>query len=445
MSRQINARQAALEMLKRCRRDGAWSGDAIDSAIRKHVLDKRDAALAARLCLGVLQNRRLCDYYIDFYCRTRLEPVPRDILRLGVYQLLFLDRVPARAAVNETVALCKSNGCARAAGLVNAVLRRISGGPGGLPEIPGEGTAEYLSIRYSHPLRLARELIADRGYAFAEAFFAANNSPAPLCLQINRLKTTPAAYAELLREKGIAFRLSERQPDCILLEGGLAAELPGYAEGLFYVQDPAARAAVSIAAPKPGMRVLDACASPGGKSFAAAIEMDNRGLVLACDIHENKLARVRSGAGRLGVTILETRPADARDFDPALAERFDLVIADVPCSGFGVIRKKPEIREKDWESLAGLPELQSEILANLSRYVAPGGVLLYSTCTVLPEENERVVERFLRQHTAFTAEPFRIFGEDAPDGMFAFWPQLHGTDGFFAAKLRKMDCEKDDG
>ena len=438
MVKPVNARQAALETLTRCRRDGAWSGASIDGGIKKYALDRRDAALASRLCLGVLQNEGLCDYYIGCFCRTKLEPQVRDILRLGVYQLLFLDRVPARAAVSETVQLCRENRCERAAGLVNAVLRRIAEGKDRLPAIPGAGTAQYLSIRYSHPLWLCEYVAEKKGYAFAEAFLKANNEPARLCLQVNTLKVRTADYLRALSRMEIPF--VEREPaGCVELEGGLASALPGYEDGLFYVQDRAARLAAEIAGAEPGMHVLDACSCPGGKSFASAVRMENRGQILSCDIHEKKLRVLESGAERLGIGIIGTRAMDARVFDPALENGFDLVIADVPCSGLGVIAKKPEIRAKDRESLRGLPEIQYAILENLSRYVKPGGTLLYATCTILREENEDVALRFLRGHGEYRAEDFALCGIQSADGMYTFWPNIDGTDGFFAAKFRRKD------
>ena len=436
MNAQSSARQAALDVLVRCRRDGAWSGARIDAEIKKTGLARRDAALASRLCLGVMQNDALCDYYIDHYSRGKLEPRLRDILRLGVYQILFLDRIPTHAAVSETVTLCRNNGCDRASGLVNAVLRRIASERDTLPEIPGAGTAAYLAVRYSHPLWLCEYLIEKKGYEFTEAFLAANNTPAELCLQVNTLKVETSDYMRALTRSEIPFRALE--PDgCIELEGGIATELPGYEEGLFYVQDRAARLAVEIAAPEAGMRVLDACACPGGKSFAAAIRMRGVGNILSCDIHEKKLGLLESGAKRLGIDIIETRCMDARNYDEELKDRFDLVIADVPCSGLGVISKKPEIRGKDPASLQNLPGIQLAILENLSRYVRPGGVLLYATCTVLPEENEEVVHKFLTKKPDYRTEAFSVCGIKSESGMYTFWPNIDGTDGFFAAKLRK--------
>lgn len=431
------ARDAALEAITRCRRDQAWSGASIDNVINKHGLDRRDAALAAKLSLGVLQNSRLCDFYIDCYCQSKLEPKLRDILRMGVYQLLFLDRVPARAAVNETVALCKKQGFAKAAGLVNAVLRRIADNKHNLPEIPGKGSAEYLAIKYSHPEWFAQYIIGLKGYEFAEAFLAENNAEAGLDIQVNRLKISAEDYAQKLDEASIAY-IMESPEGCFRLEGGAATQLPGFDEGLFYVQDKAARLALEIAGARPGMKVLDCCSSPGGKSFAAAVAMNNDGSIISCDIHEKKLRLVKSGAERLGINIIQTRPMDAREYAEEFEGSFDLVVADVPCSGMGVISKKPEIRNKNWEEIKSLPAIQLDILRNVSRYIAPGGLLLYSTCTVMKEENEDVVSSFLEENDSFRTESFEICGIRAENGIYTFWPNVDGTDGFFAARLRKI-------
>ena len=428
------ARSAALRALLRCEKNGAWSGAVIDAALREQGLESRDAALAARLCLGVLQNDRYLDYHLDRLSRGSLEPKLRSILRLGAYQLLFLDKVPDHAAVSETVQLCRSVGLDRAAGLVNAVLRRLASEKDKLPPIPGEGTAAYLATRWSHPLWLAEKLIAERGYAFAEDFFRANNEPAPLCIQVNRLRVSPEDYIRALERAEIPYRAFPELPGCLELEGGKVTELPGFEEGLFYVQDRAARCAAEAAEVKPGMRVLDACAAPGGKSFAAAIAAGGDCELLACDIHEKKLRLIESGAKRLGIGCIRTRCMDARSFEPAFEGAFDRVLADVPCSGLGVIRKRPEIRRKSETEIGALPEIQAAILDNLALYVKPSGLLLYSTCTVLREENREQIRRFLEAHPDFQIEGCAYFAE----GLYEFWPQKDGTDGFFAARLRRI-------
>lgn len=431
------ARQAAYEALLRCRRDGAWSAQAVDAAIKKHDLDRRDAALATRLCLGVLQNEDYLDWHIDRLCSAPPEKGLRDLLRLGACQLLLTDRVPLHAAVGETVELCRKNGYARAAGFCNAVLRKLADARDHLPEIPGEGTAEYLHLRYSHPLWLAERLIAEQGYAQAEAFFRKNNEAAPLCLQVNTLRVGAGDYRRALERAGISCEADEALPGCLTLPGGNVTALPGFEEGLFYVQDRAARCAVEIAAPEKGMRVLDACAAPGGKSFAAAIRMEDTGGILACDLQEKKLKRLREGAQRLGLGCIETRAMDGRICDSAFVEAFDLVLCDAPCSGLGVIRKRPEIRRKTEAEIAALPAIQAAILDNVSRYVKPGGLLLYSTCTVLDAENGEQARAFLARHPEYRAEDFTLGGIRSADGCYSFWPQRDGTDGFFVCELRK--------
>ena len=436
----MNARQAALSCLERCRREGAWSGQTMDEIIKRASLDKREAALASRLCLGVLQNSRLFEYYIDLYSSVKsrkLEPKVRDILFLGIYQLLYTN-IPARAAVNESVSLCRQSGYDRAAGLVNAVLRRVSENSDNMPEVPGEGTAEHLAIKYSHAEWLTRRIISEQGYEHAEAFFACNNEPAALTIQVNTLKISRDEYAALLEKAGLDYSFHPSLYGCIELRGGTVSALPGFDEGLFYVQDAAARAAAEIAVAERGMKVLDACSAPGGKSFSSAIKMCNDGAVISCDIHEKKLRLVRSGAERLGISIIETVAQDARNPQESFREAFDLVIADVPCSGIGVIRKKPEIRWKSEKELSALPEIQMEILESLSRCVKPGGTLLYSTCTVLKAENEQIVEAFLRKHDDYKVQPFELGERRFESGMHCFWPNIDGTDGFFAAKLKRI-------
>lgn len=432
----MTAREAALRVLTRCRRDGAWSGQILDQTLSQSGLSARDAALVSQLSLGVMQNARYLDFAVDSVCRAEpLEPKLRDLLRLGAYQLLFLDRIPTHAAVNESVALCRAIGLERAAGLCNAVLRRLAERRGAMPEPPGAGSAVYLAMRYSVPDWFAEKLLAHYDYGFCEAFLRASAERAPTDLQINTLKTDDNVYFRLLEEAGVPFEKPDFPAHCVSLAGGRVPALPGFEEGLFYVQDRAAAMAVEIAAPQPGMRVLDACAAPGGKSFAAALRMKNEGSVTACDIHEKKLSLIREGAQRLGLTCIETRARDARAPEETWRDVFDLVIADVPCSGFGVLRKKPEIRSRRREDAEGLAEIQLAILNNLAHFVKPGGTLLYSTCTVLSEENDALVARFLAENPVFSPEEFSVGDRRSHHGCYSFWPQIDGTDGFFAAKL----------
>lgn len=436
----MNARQAALFALERCRKDGAWVSSVLDGIVKREGLDKREASLASALALGVLQNRDYYDFLLAQFCTSpidKLESRVLDILRLGVCQLDALDRIPPRAAVNETVALCKSDGVPRASSLVNAVLRRIAESRSNWPEVPGKGTSYYLAVRYSHPQWLAEKLVSEKGYAFTEALFSADNRPAALEIQVNTLRIAREEYARLLDVRSITYSYPVYPQSCLSLSGCAVSELPGYENGLFYVQDRAARMAVDIAGLESGMRILDACASPGGKSFAAAMNMLGSGEILACDIHEKKLALIGETASRLGVEIIRAEARDAREYTAEYKNAFDAVIADVPCSGMGVIRKKPEIRFKKAEEIAALPAIQREILDNLSRYVRPGGLLLYCTCTILSEENEDIIKEFLFSHNDFSPCDFRIGEQCSESGCYTFYPHIDGTDGFFVAKLKR--------
>ena len=345
-----------------------------------------------------------------------------------------MDKIPASAAVNESVALCKKLGYSRATGFCNAVLRKLAADKVQLPDIPGEGAAEYLSVKYSHPLWLVQYIISRRGYDSAEAFFAANNMIPDTCLQVNTLKTSTQKLLARLRDSGAECAEHPWLPDCIIATGRIST-MAGFDEGLFYVQDPAAKCAVLAADLKPGMDVLDACAAPGGKSFAAAIAMKNKGRIDSCDLHDKKIGLIKDGAQRLGIDIINAFPHDAR---ARLDRLYDAVICDVPCSGYGVIRKKPEIRYRPQTDCTAMPPIQTAILKNTSKYVKSGGLIIYSTCTVMQEENEGVVRQFLCDHPEFSAESFTLpNGETADKGYITFWPDIHGTDGFFVCKLRR--------
>ena len=435
------AREVALLALSACERQGAWSDGYLKKAIRDAGLDGRDAALCSRLCFGVLQNRLLLDFWLAGQCSmplNRLEDKVLQSLRLGLYQLRFLNRVPPSAAVDQSVALARKYARnLRAAGLVNGVLRGILRAGDSLPE------PEDLSVRYSHPAWLVKEFslaLDQAGGGGVEPLLAADNAQPPSAAQVNTCRAETSQVLASLRAQGVEVSPHPWLEGCLLLEGtGDLERLEAFQKGWIYIQDPAARLAVLAADPRPGMRVLDACAAPGGKSFAAALAMGDRGSILARDIHPHKEKLIQAGARRLGLGCIRTAVADARAHDPELEGAFDLVLADVPCSGLGIIRKKPDIRYKDPRPLAGLPRVQGEILDSLCRYVRPGGALLYATCTLLERENGGVVRTFLDRHTDFTAVGFTLPGPvgEVPGGMCTLWPHIHGTDGFFFAKLRR--------
>lgn len=437
-----SARQAALTALEKCRRSNAWSDAVLGSVMNSAGLDGRDRAMASAICYGVMQNVYLLDYYINWYSSiksVKMEPKVLDILRISVYQVLFMDRIPVSAAVNEGVKLCRQMGYARAAGLVNAVLRRVAENREELPEIQGEDEAARLSIRYSCPRSLVERYVQLLGTEEAETLLQCQNSSVPVTIQVNTCRVDTEQLLSRWHAAGVDVRRHPYLPDCLQLVGsGDVAALPGFGEGLFYVQDAAAKMAVMAAGVTNGARVLDVCSAPGGKSFAAGVLSGGSAMITSCDIHENKLKRIREGAKRLGFDTLTAMTADGRQYREEWDSAFDVVITDVPCSGLGVIRKKPDIRYKSAREYARLPEIQRDILNNAARYVKPGGVLLYSTCTVLPEENAAVAEHFLKENSSFAAEEFLLPGEHrSKGGMLQLWPQRDGTDGFFMAKFRR--------
>ncbi len=435
----MSARETALNVLIACRKNGAWSNGVLKEYVRRDRLDSRDSALAARLCYGVMQNRNYLDFYLKQLLTGRikdLHPVIRDVLHLGLYQIYQMDKIPESAAVNESVELAKKY-CKKqrtASGLVNGVLRNAVRTKGALKE------PNSYEDKYSHPGELINLLKSYVGKERLEPMLKANNAIAPLTVQVNRQKITREALQEKLSQEGVTAENHPWLADCLILTStGNMEQLPSFKDGLYYVQDPAARLSVLCAELKPGQTVLDCCAAPGGKSFAAAIAMEGQGNITSCDIHEHKTDLIARGADRLGFDLITAKLHSATEFELQWEEKMDTVIADVPCSGLGIIRKKPDIRYKDLKAMAELPALQTEILNNVSRYVKPGGLLLYSTCTLVQPENEDVVEAFLQTHPDFTTESLPL---DAPfpkneSGMLALVPGEYDTDGFFICRLRR--------
>lgn len=432
----MSARVAALSALIACRKQNAWSDGILKEYIVRDGLDRRDAALASRLCYGVLQNRLLLDHWISAFLRCKLkdlQPVVLDILRLGAYQITMMDKIPVSAAVNESVEMGKKYANRQAAGLINGVLRSLVRAGKALPQ-PSD-----LATRYSHSPELVSLLRENVGEELLEPLLRSHNEAPATMLQVNPLLASVEEVLTQLHDSGVE---AERHPwleGCLLVSGtGNLEQLSVFTQGKVSVQDPAARLCVLAADPKPGMRVLDTCSAPGGKSFAAAMLMENRGEILSCDIHSHKVSLIEKGAQRLGITIITPEQRDARDHNDSWDGKFDLVIADVPCSGLGVIRKKPDIRWKELDQLAALPPLQLDILRSVSPYVKPGGVLLYSTCTILKRENEELVRQFLSQAPEFRPQAFTLPGGiHAENGMQTLLPCVHGTDGFFICKMRK--------
>ena len=440
----MDAREVALLSLNACERQGGWSDGVLKKQIAGAGLDSRDAGLATQLCFGVLQNRMLLDFYLSKFSNIplkRLEGKVLQALRLGLYQMLFLTRIPHSAAVDRSVALTRS--CSknpRAPGMVNAILRNLERNLDRLPTIPEDDPAEYYATLYSHPVWLVQELLNAVGSEETAAFLQANNSQPPITAMVNTVKATSEEALQSLREAGVEAEPHPWLESCFVLSrSGNVEALDAFQRGLFYVQDAASRLAVEALDPRPGMKVLDMCAAPGGKSFAAAIRMGDVGEVWSCDLHPHKKTLIQNGAQRLGLTCIHPKTADGKVHRPEWENAFDRVLVDAPCSGLGVIRKKPDIRYKDAAPLAGLPQVQSAILDNAASYVKPGGVLVYSTWTILERENRDVTDAFLSAHPEFHREALSLPGPagEIPEGQITLWPQVHGTDGFYICKLRK--------
>ena len=435
----MSARETALNVLIGCRKQAAWSNGVLKEYIVRDKLDRRDAALATRLCYGVLQNRNKLDFYLQQLLTGKLKylhPAVRDILHLGIYQIYEMDKIPMSAAVNEGVAMAKKY-CKKqrfAPGLVNAVLRQAVRTKGELKE------PTTLEDRYSHPKALIKLLGENVGKDRLESMLAANNAMPQTVAQVNTLKITTSELIERLAREDILAQPHDWMRDCLVLSGsGNLEKLPAFREGRFYVQDAAAKLSVQCAQIPGKAKVLDCCAAPGGKSFTAAMILQGQGSITSCDIHPHKISLIQNGAERLGLSNLEAVQCDATEFVPQWKDKMDVVLADVPCSGYGIIRKKPDIRYKDPKTMEDLPQLQLQILMNQAQYVKAGGTLLYSTCTLLRRENEDVVNAFLEQRDDFYLEPLAlpvVFPQNT-DGMLTLVPGEYDTDGFFICRLRR--------
>ncbi|MBQ8310990.1 MAG: 16S rRNA (cytosine(967)-C(5))-methyltransferase RsmB [Clostridia bacterium] len=420
-----NPRRIAWDVLNKCASAEQYSNIALDTAIKRAELPSVDRGLLTTLVYGVIEKQITLDACIDsLAARGGIAPDVRNLLRMGTYQMAYLDRVPDHAAVNETVDMAPK----RAKGFVNAILRAFARSGKQIP-MPDreEDPIGYLSVRYSFCKPLCEKFVAVFGFRRTEELFAAFGQEPPLTVRVNTLRISRENLLARLAEEGIAAEPTPHVSNGIrVLDKTPVTALCGFDEGLFFVQDEASQLCVEALDAHEGMRVLDACACPGSKSFGAAIDMRNTGSVVACDLHKNKLSLVESGAERLGILTVTAEARDARHLREEWCGGFDRVLCDVPCSGFGVFAKKPELRYKNPEKSAGLPGIQAAILENASVYVKDGGKLVYSTCTLLPEENENNVARFLQSHGEFTLLEQRTL-----------YPDTDGTDGFFFAVLER--------
>ncbi len=429
MSNLSPAREAALKTLYAVDKDGAYMNIALNDIINEFALSVQDAALCTEIVMGVQRNRLYLDNIIEHISSIKLKKISvwiLNILRMGIYSVRFLEKIPHSATINECVKLAKRYGHAKSSGFVNAVLRKVVSSGDFLPP---EGTVEYLSVYYSYPEWIV-EKWKKEGIGDVVALLEAGNKTPPTYLRRNLLKgdfEIPQGIekAELgmnayVYKKGGAFHGSSLQK-----------------EGYFSIQDVASQLAVEALEVEKGMEVLDLCAAPGGKSEYMAELMGNCGRIIACDLYEHKTELIEKSCNRLGITIVQTMVNDAEKFNPDFEDKFDRVLLDAPCSGLGIIRRKPDIKwTKGANDCSALTQTQYRMLRHARRYVKKGGMLVYSTCTISRMENEQMVKTFLRENKNFEALPTEYMQEG---GYCQLLPSTTNTDGFFIARFVRRD------
>jgi 16S rRNA (cytosine967-C5)-methyltransferase len=439
MARVAPARACAYAVVRRVFEDGAYADQALHGEAERLELEPRDRALAMRLAYGVVQRRATLDHVIETLAgrpTERLEAGVLAALRLGVLQLAFLDRIPAHAAVTESVELAKRSSRG-GAGLVNAVLRRAAREARGIVAALPDGTPAEAALRHSHPLWIAELWFDALGPDAARALMAADNEAAEAAIRANTLRI---AAADLAGRLPVPSHPAERLPEGLVLEAPFDAfSSPLWEAGLFMPQSRAAMAVARALAPEPGETVLDLCAAPGGKTTHLAALMEDRGRILAVERHPGRADALRRTAARMGATSIEVRTADASD---PVGERFDRVLVDPPCSDLGTLAARPDARwRKDPAAVAELVATQAAILDAGAQALRSGGVLVYSTCTISPQENERQIDGFLTRHGDFSVEglpsDLPVWDHPSVPSVQQSLPHRDGTDGFFIARLRR--------
>ena len=433
----ITARQVAFLTLLKIEKDKAYSNIALDSAVKAYSLGSTDCAFISRLVYGVTERKITLDFVFSKFLKQpikKLKPELLVILRLGTYQILFMDKIPDSAAVNESVLLAKSNKCDFATGLVNAVLRKVSeNGKSILESLEGE---ERVSVLYSAPLELVKFLNYHYNEENAEMILKSALNAKEITIRVNTLKTTDDELIGILKEENVVAKKTFLKNALILETNGAIYELSAYKNGLFYVEDISSQICVSELGLKENDKFIDICSAPGGKSFTAAQYMNNKGEIYSCDIHSHRVELIKSGALRLGLTCIEPIENDATVFNEGFINA-DCVLCDVPCSGLGIIGKKPEIKYKSLDETKELIPIQKQILSTASQYVKKGGTLIYSTCSINPNENRKVCDWFLKENNEF--ETIKV----APDiercidegDYLTLTPHINNCDGFFIAKF----------
>ncbi|MDY0234421.1 MAG: 16S rRNA (cytosine(967)-C(5))-methyltransferase RsmB [Gudongella sp.] len=444
----INAREASIKALYDINNDSLYSQIVIKN-YDDNILKLEDRNLFRELVYGVLENQMFLDYIIKDLSKIRfnkIHPLILEILRIGLYQLFFSDRIPESAAVNESVKLAKKYGHKGSIGFVNGILRNANRRKEEFLAIELSDSNEKLSIRYSHPIYLIEKWIEQYGKFFTLALLKANNSSPKLNIRVNTLKTDKKSLEKSLKEKGLDVIQCKFAKDCLILNNpNRVTETDEFKNGLFTIQDESSMLVTEVMQPKEKSSVLDICSAPGGKSTHIAQWMNNNGQIIARDLSYSKLDLIKDNIDRLGIDIIETQHQDALDLDKKSISKFDYCLVDAPCSGFGLLRRKPEIKfNKTKDDIESLIDLQSKILKIASEYVKPNGYLIYSTCTINKDENIKQIENFIKQNQEFELVPIvlesdMIISPTQGLGYIELFPNIHGTDGFFIAKMIKKD------
>jgi 16S rRNA (cytosine967-C5)-methyltransferase len=439
------SRALALNVLQDVFGSGAYANIALSKQLNESRLSPIDRRFATELAYGSIKAQGTLDWMIGHYLKRPLAQTDLlvvNILRLGMYQLHYLDKIPPSAAVNESVNLAKTLAHPGSSGFINAVLRSAIREPDRIryPNI-AKDPVRHIALRECHPEWMVRRWLEEIGMEETQALCRFNNSQPPLCLRAHTLKVSRAELVEKMIAAGVDLELSTLVPEGILCHRSSDEPLQFIRQGVCQAQDESSMLVAHVVSPQPGEFVIDACAAPGGKSTHLATLMQDRGRVLSVDIHAHKMRLIEDNKRRLGLNIIEPLQMDATKLHTVYGDQADRVLVDAPCSGLGVLRRRPDSRWRKEESLASLPDLQKNILSSAAQCVKPGGVLVYSTCTLEARENEQVVEWFLEKNPQFALDGTgNYFPVPRPERMITLWPQRDGTDGFFIARMsRKLE------
>jgi len=443
----LDAREVALKIINDVTQNKAYANIALAREINRQQLSEQDRRFITELVYGTIKAGETLDWMISHYINRpigKIPPIILNILRMGMYQMFFLSKIPVSAACNQAVELTKKYGHIGTVKFVNAVLRNAGRTPEKIVYPDREkNMTKFLALTYFHPEWLVARWLKRLGAEGAEALCSINNVTPPLCLRTNTLKNTREELLLTLESEGVIAEVSQWTPEGIVCHSSPAlGTLQSLQQGLFQIQDESSMLVAHVLGAQPGEFIIDTCGAPGGKSTHIGALMKNKGKLLSTDIYEHKLAITRENAKRLGITIIETQALDATTIGSKYQGQADRVLVDAPCSGLGVLRRKADSRWRKEESmLQELPILQQAILQSAADCVKAGGILVYSTCTTEPEENQAVVEAFLAKRPDYILEKTSSFlPKEGHDGdMVQLWPHIDNVDGFFIARLKRID------